>query len=75
MRCGHYIIKAEKDRFEILEKEKQPKEGCLIKLNRKQVIQVLSQGWVSEDLFCEVSVRNLVVHSNSDDVDDFLRTF
>ena len=38
-------------------------------------IQVLSQGWVSEDLFCEVSVRNLVVHSNSDDVDDFLRTF
>jgi len=44
-------------------------------LNRKQVIQVLSQGWVSEDLFCEVSVRNFVVHSNSDDVDDFLRTF
>ena len=44
-------------------------------LNRKQVIQVFSQGWVSEDLFCKVSVRNLVVHSNSDDVDDFLRTF
>ena len=43
-----------------------------LRLNRKQVIQVFSQCWVSEDLFCEVSVRDLVVHSNSNDIDDFL---
>ena len=36
--------------------------SALFILNRKQIVEVLSHSWVSEDLFSQICVWNVMIH-------------